>query len=295
MRRTLETDEYTRHYDEQHYFHQRPQEQPRNFHPSYTQKPTPTMQRLAQASELNTSTTQNLDYRYYSQQEIENEPTIPSSHDVLYDPNHPDADWSGLVNREVQAKKRLNYNNHPATVDHLKPAENGFYANDPNSREFKPSKPISQGNIHNTSNLIGGIDLDENERWKTTYKSFENQEKTRQDQLILERRLQRPVGSTINRANITQYKQDFDELNYNTTTYNNSKSLVTPSSHKLRSGGLLSGLGEALATSSSIDTYNPKKTETNSQNSQFSSLKPDTKVLFSDNYTPFPGYTGRKR
>jgi flagellar basal body rod protein FlgC len=70
----------------------------RNMHATYTNKPIPTLQLASQVSKFDNGEIKS------ARSDITPLP-VPTTWDTYYDPNHPDADWSGLVSLKNNQKK----------------------------------------------------------------------------------------------------------------------------------------------------------------------------------------------
>jgi len=146
---------------------------------------------------------------------------VPTTWETIYDPNHPDADWSGLVKSNKYGKKH--YQEQSAQKTGILQSESGKSANNlitfhidfshyiiflgivskverhewaHKRRDIAPV-PVATNNLNNRrisyeetkNNIIGGIDVEnESERWKTNYQRLAGQEGTGRDQLILQKR-----------------------------------------------------------------------------------------------------------
>lgn len=179
----------------------------RQYHPSYTNKPISTLQLISQISKIDENA--KLDKIGYQQNDDNkiNEyiPPVPVKYDTYYDPNHPDADWSGLVS--LKNNQRKHCNDHISQKIGIIRSEYGYITGKEDNEKkqnhnrrqqsimdssdangLSSSSAIS--NKYNKSNLvIGGIDCKKENKYITEYNRFEKQEMTDKEQLIMEKRL----------------------------------------------------------------------------------------------------------
>ena len=123
--------------------------------------------------------------------------------------------------------------------------------------------------------VIAGVD-NPDERYKTSYRRFETQERTGRDQLTLDKR-QNPIKKIQDpaQAHFT-YQPSFNEspreLNYSMNSTNKKDGIINPRA------SLLSNIGEKLFQDFSLPP-NPKQPRPNE----------NYRVLITDNYNPAPG------
>jgi hypothetical protein len=93
---------------------------------------------------------------------------VPTTHDVAYDPRHPEADWAGLVSVK-RAQKKHTSGDHPCQRGHLVQDERGIIGDD--SDRYPAAKkditPESYRAAQLEGPMIGGIDVQDH--YKTTY------------------------------------------------------------------------------------------------------------------------------
>lgn len=159
------------------------EEPSRNMHPSFRPKPLSTMQLLSQSSKLDDSATHdkitNVDV-FHAQQP----PTVPCTYDTVYDPSHPDADWSGMVSLKNHHKKHTQ--NHASQRLGITQCEHGIVAKE-ERQEWDHRKQPEGSYKNSTTFVIGGINNDE-DRFKTEYRRLAHHEATSRDQLTLDKR-----------------------------------------------------------------------------------------------------------
>lgn len=110
-------------------------------------------------------------------------PEIPSASDLLYDPDHPDADWTGFVPKYQHRKHASSHRSQQCSIQQT---DVGLTV---------PGESIG-GHKKRVDNVLGGqshiviagIAPDDNDRWKTNYSRFANQESTTRSQLTLVKR-----------------------------------------------------------------------------------------------------------
>lgn len=267
----------------------------RVLHSTYTNKPTPHLQRQAQNSHFNEEGRSSNAFKDFSNAEA---PMVPVTWDTVYDPEHPDADWSGLV-KKIPMKKHNHQ--HIAMQESIERTEHGIMTKEDKERqEFSRKRGANDPTISKNAGslVIGGIDNPQ-DRFKTTYNRFEYHEKTGRDQLTLEKRIN-PVKKISDPgqlrsqggSNMSSPREPLSQMDsYGAAQFAQSQQA------SFRGGGailsaktsLLSGLGGKLIADSNVPT-NPV------YNQQAGGRPNDNyRVLVTDNYKPFPGYTGRRK
>mmetsp|Transcript_31712 Transcript_31712/g.43275 ORF Transcript_31712/g.43275 Transcript_31712/m.43275 type:complete len:259 (+) Transcript_31712:37-813(+) len=250
-------------------------EKPPKLHPSYRMRPVPTLQMIAQEGKFE-------DQRVLStRSKLDDEiPAVPASSDVFYDPTHPDADWAGLVSRNHVTQKKHCHDHRSQQVG-IKMEEGGIVSKEQNSGFSRKSGNLEQATIQNNGSIvIAGINSDES-RWKTSYNSFEHQESTSKDQLILMKRVgtRRPLQDPAQTKSIrcSDTVGMIDNNSYNTIK-------ATTSSSSLRGKSFISNIGAQIAhkVPDMQTAIGPTATPV------------DPRSMHSANYNPYPGFTGKK-
>lgn len=251
----------------------------RNIHATYRNKPKPDMQMISQSSQFQDNTRASLAYR---SPDIVQTPAVPTTWDTVYDPDHPDADWSGLVSKDAIFTRKHDHN-HPSHRENIERNELGIVSKT-DSSEFSKRRVNSEGATRNTGSIIiGGIDNPE-DRFKTTYKRFENQEKTDKEQMILEKRIHatRPVLDPSQSRGNSRHgipNTQFDVYSNMKQDVNSGRGGSEPKFNQRAS--LLSNLGDILVTNSAIDAP-PSKMNVNYKSEEY-------RTMMADNFKPFPG------
>ena len=218
----------------------------RQYHPSYTNKPVSTLQVISQLSKIDENAKLDKIGHQKNDHNKLNEyvPPVPVKYDTYYDPNHPDADWSGLVS--LKNNQRKHSNDHISQKIGIIRSEYGYITGkednekkqiynrrqqtiiDSSDANLSSSSAIS--NKYNKSNLIiGGIDCKKENKYMTEYNRFEKQEMTDKEQLIMEKRLKsvRMVpdpAQSKSRVNSSYNSGDYDDNNISSFNNNNYNS-----------------------------------------------------------------------
>ncbi|RYH15998.1 hypothetical protein EON65_30880 [archaeon] len=256
-------------------------------HPTYYNKPTPAMQLISQTSQFTDQTRASLAYKDYKDVITHPEcvPTVPTTWDSYYDPNHPDADWTGLVSKNHLQKKHTH--NHSSLKENIMRTEQGIVSREERQeymRKRAPEDPsIIQrhvaGSIH-----IGGID-NPGDRWKTSHQRFDNREPTSRDQLTLEKRVN-PVKKVENpyqaRSQYSSHGARSPRFEYGSLSGHGSQSQAMASFSGC--GSLLSGIADKLAPR--FDPHS-RATGTGAQQKAPGAFETN-KLLVADNYRHFP-------
>ena len=249
----------------------------RHLHPTYHQKPKPALQLLSQHATLDTkgrsSTAQ------VTPGDPESIPAVPTTWDTVYDPDHPDADWTGLV-QKVPHKKHVH--DHVALQESIERNEYGIISKEERQEWARKRVVADVGASKNSGSLvIAGID-EPNERYKTTYRRFEAHERTSRDQLTLEKRQQPvkkvdPAFATGNMQYGMSPRMDTSNFNSSFTSSANTRKdpIINPRS------SLLSGIGEKLLATNAVPP--PKE--------NYKQPRPNEnyRVLTTDNFNAMPG------
>lgn len=118
---------------------------------------------------------------------------IPTTWDSRYNPDHPDADWCGLVSKNNQTRRHTN--DHSSQRINLSHTEKGIVGQD----EFVLPRKRRDGGAYNPITgepveqkqqppLIAGTGAAQgSEHWKTSYQRFVEREPTSRDMLTLKR------------------------------------------------------------------------------------------------------------
>jgi hypothetical protein len=241
------------------------------------------MQVISQSSRFQDDTSTSVAYK--NPPNVESVPAVPTTWDTVYDPDHPDADWSGLVSKEVIFSKKHDLH-HPSHREGIERTEFGIVSKQ-ERQEIPKKRSNNDAATRNSGSLvIGGID-NPSDRFNTTYKRFENQERTDKDQLILEKRVHAtrhcpdPANSNKSKHSSDTYhavKQDSIQMN---PASRDRHSKFNPRA------SLLSNLGDELIASNAIQA------RPNQIQSEYRSEK--YRTLIGDNFKQFPGYTGHRR
>jgi hypothetical protein len=107
---------------------------------------------------------------------------IPATFDDVYRPEHPDADWSGHVQKIPQKRHALKHRSQQIHIQH----EDGGLVGSSSSAEHQKLQ-VGKGQKTDREVFMGGIGCGD-DQWKTSYHRFQGQEKTTRDQLTVMKR-----------------------------------------------------------------------------------------------------------
>lgn len=277
-------------------FSEKENERQRQYHSTYTHKPVPNMQLVAQHSRLNEEGRSS--HAFQHPDRVEPAPAVPTTWDTMYDPEHPDADWTGLVSRTHTHKRHMHH--HVSQQESIERTEYGIVSKEERAEWARKRATQDATKAKNSGSLvIGGIDAPE-ERWKTSYTRFENQEGTNRDQLTLEKRVNpiKRIGDPAQARSVRQMAGDPlsaqpSPRDYELYQQQQQQRQRDQQRSSIRIGAktnLLSGLGEKIVSQGSVPLKDP---------AALSPRQPrpneNYRVLIGDNYNPFPGYTGYRR
>eukprot|EP00981_Chlorochromonas_danica_P004104 scaffold801_cov178-Ochromonas_danica.AAC.9 len=269
-------------------------------HPTYYNKPTPTLQLISQHAEFNERGRSSLAYPSHVEAIINPDivPAVPTTWDSVYDPDHPDADWTGCVSRNHQQKRHNQ--SHPSLRENIIRTQEGIVSS-VDCQEFARKRPPEDPSValRNTAGsiIIGGIDQPD-ERWKTTHHRFESKEPTARDQLTLEKRAN-PIKAVPDPAQTRTFLQQQQMLlasenaylsarqDYQQTTGSGGGGMMGRSGR----GSLLAGIGEKLAPAVTIPSQSRTQSRSNLSTTGNGGHTVDTsRLLIVDNYRPYaPG------
>lgn len=237
----------------------------RNHHPTYLNKPVSTLQAISQASKFD-------DNRSTGTANVENQPlpVIPTTWDTYYDPSHRDADWSGLVS--VNNDQRKHSSNHSSQQIGIVHSDLGIVSK-VERQEWAHRRPPENNNVNQSSLVIGGISND-SDRWKTSYKSFEEQDRTSREQLILEKRM-RSIKHVQNPYQQQPIKADNANVQQQTSSTRTNPINHSFSKQSMLSSSLASDIAASIDPRPQQTTVTPRARGADS--------------LLSENYNPFPG------
>lgn len=253
-------------------------------HSTYYNKPTPAMQLVSQTSHFTDQTRASLDYKDYKDVITNPEyvPTVPTTWDSYYDPNHPDADWTGLVSKNHLQRKHIH--EHSSLKENIMRTEQGIVSRverQDHMRKRPPEDPSiarrnATGSIH-----IGGID-NPDDRWKTSHQRFESREPTSRDQMILEKR-----GNPVKKVENPSQARSQQDSSYGAPSPRfETSSLAGTQSQAMASfsgrGSLLSGIANKLAPS-----FDPRSAGGGAHQKTPGAFDTN-KLLITDNYRHYP-------
>lgn len=227
-------------------------------HNTYVNKPTVIFQKQAETSKFDEFRNNN-EYRPGENLHIPTPDVIPVAIDAVYNPSHPDADWSGLVH----TTNRKHSQNHSSQMIHLEQTDAGIIGN---SNERLKTRNIHPGKSHDF--LIGGISAG-NDQWKTNYSRFAGNDKSATLDLTSDnqRKLANEVKSNVN------------------SSLNNSRNQPQYEDRKIYGSHARSFINNiSLSIADKIESDTSPMIRNN---------KPDPSLI-TQNYVPMPGYTGRR-
>jgi hypothetical protein len=122
---------------------------PPKLHPSYSYKPTPTIQLQNQHSRLE----ENKKNTWATTSDVMPEP-IRASQTEYYDPSHPDADWSGFV--RYKDGQRHHVRGHRSQNTGIVQTEQGIISKDEKAEWAKKNRHHNP-EAKDTSSILGGV------------------------------------------------------------------------------------------------------------------------------------------
>lgn len=252
---------------------------PPRMHQTFLDRKVPEMQRRGQVARFDDVPERRPSYNL-SEADI----VVPVTHDTQYNPNHPEADWGGLVSKD--RLQRRHTNEHRSQQTSIIQQEDGIVSKPGYEVEFKhrsvQSKPQS------TSSLIGGISAG-GDQYRTTTQRLQSHEGNTRDQMILKKR----IGSK--KSLDPQYVPSFQDSqqHQNRDVYNSvpfAPQNVTPTDDYTHSAVGVGGRNFTANIGASLVSRIPDKP---------SSTRVDpndyTKTMLSQNHKPLPGYTGNRK
>lgn len=247
---------------------------PPRLHQSYKDRKVPEMQQRSQISQFDDVPDRRLSYN-----QCEPDVVVPPTQDTLYNPDHPDADWSGLVSKDRMHRRHLKEN--PNQVVGIVQQEDGIMPRPGHEAKLK-HRGIAQKE-HSTSSLIGGISAAE-DQYKTTAHRQQNQEGLSKDQLVLKKRIgaRKSLDPHHEMAQHHQAQHNQNAVNFRQQPQQNNGYGYIPQGVGGKS--FTANLGAALV--SRVPDKPP---------SSCTDSKDFTKTMLSQNYNPRPGYTGHKK
>jgi len=215
---------------------------------------------------------------------------VKSANDVYYDPNHPDADWAGLVKKENVGRKKVD--GFELNRSGLQFAEGGIMSAE-HAGEFDPigltnKRQVVARKSHGEGIVIAGPEpIEETQKyWNTAYQAMAKQEPTNAEFYTETHQGSLKGGKKII---VPQYEQIVNQPRRNTPP--SARSSFGSARSACGQGGrsLLAGIGEQLASSGSIRAL-PSDVK------NMASANINRKELIKDNFRDLPpGYTGAKR
>ena len=158
------------------------------LHRSYSEKPIPVFQQLGQAARFDDEFELERHKLAYFKENVPD--AIPVTWDTEYNPDHPDADWNGLVRKRAQKKHTLGAKAQQVGLSH---SEFGIVGD----MQKVPSRPAGMNlRRSDTESLIAGIGA-RNDHYKTSTMAQYEFEPTEMAQMTLARRsVPKPTGLT---------------------------------------------------------------------------------------------------
>lgn len=160
----------------------------KHHHVTFTNKPNPDFQRVMEHSRFDDSST-NRRAQQHQQEEV-----IPTTWDSRYIPDHPDADYAGLVSKSHQTRRHGH--DHSSQRSNIAHTDLGISGRDDfqlprKRRENGPFNPITGEPIQQQplSPLIAGPgDVRGTHHWKSSYqREIDEKQPTSRDMLTLKR------------------------------------------------------------------------------------------------------------
>jgi hypothetical protein len=219
----------------------------RNLHPTYFNKPKPALQMMSQNAVLDDRGRATNAYR--NPGNPEDIPAVPTTWDTVYDPQNPEADWTGLVKKEPHKKHA---HDHVAMREGIERNEYGIISKE--ERQEWGHKRTNNDPAHgknSASVVLGGID-NPDDRYVTTYKRFEAHENTARDQLTLDKRANpmKRIQDPGQSLTLTQQQQHYPTQqqfhNSSTASVIRKDGLINPRA------SLLSGIGAKVLQNKSV-------------------------------------------
>lgn len=243
--------------------------QPPKLHSSYAAKPLSKMQLHSQLSKF-----ENPNNDEVSRQQLPQD-VVPTTFDTVYDPAHPDADWSGRVSKAHNQKKHST--NHRSQMSGIIQSEYGLLS----TEDKKEWTSLRRGGANNSnSNIIGGISC-EGEHFQTTIQRQNIGETTGIDQLSLSKR----HGNKKNLPDPALMHQEYQNIQENKhNSYHETAAVPQQSSgYYNTSKSFISNIGSSLVN-------RVPNTPSNSNNNNAVAIRPEArKELVIDNYRNIPG------
>lgn len=243
------------------------------MHQSYKDRQVPEMQQRSQVSQFDEVPDRRPSYRQ------EADIAVPTTHDTQYKPNHPDADWSGLVSKDRMQKRHTN--EHRSQVIGIVQQEDGIVTKPGHEAEFK-HRTVSKH--QSTSSLIGGISAAE-DQYKTTAHRLQNNERTCKDQLVLKMRIgsKKALDSQFEPTPYLQGQNQNVNNSQQRHPVDNSRDQYKFTATGMGGKNFTSSIGASLV-SRVPDKPAPRVIDPNDY----------TKTMLTQNYKPQPGYTGKR-
>lgn len=134
---------------------------PPKLHPSYSYKPTPAIQLYNQHSRLE----ENKKNSWATTEDLAAAPApIRATQTEYYDPNHPDADWSGLV--RFKDGQRTHVRGHRSQNSGIFQTDEGIISKEEKSEWAKKNRNHNP-DAKDTSSIIGGVLESDHDPWLT--------------------------------------------------------------------------------------------------------------------------------
>lgn len=153
--------------------------QPPRLHDSFAKKPISVMQLQTQLSHLEVP-----EKRLATVNDVAPAP-VRATHDSIYDPTHPDADWAGLVHRTKGTRKHEQ--GHKSQAIGIVHSEDGIVSKEEKA-EFQRKRRDLAAHSEDTGYILGGV-LDKNHvQYMTDMQRGNAGIRTEAEQIVLARR-----------------------------------------------------------------------------------------------------------
>lgn len=272
-------------------------------HASYSNKPTPLLQRQMIHSHLD-APEKPVDARTYYEYAASATPVVPTTFDTVYEPTNPNADWAGFVSRDQMQKKHIS-TDHSSRMSSLQREEGGIIGM--SDKQDFPRRRRGQGPIseNERGNIISGIDVSSQDRYKSNNQRQMQMEGTTRDQLVLAKRVG-AKGSGLN-SNIHNNPAAAHLIGENAENYAvpsaiashgmSNQSQQPPTMNKDPSYSLIGYRAPPKLASSSMFSNIGSNLLTHIPASSEPEKKPEfmpSKNLITENFNPAPGYSGAR-
>jgi hypothetical protein len=265
------------------------------LHQTYITKPKPVLQLQSENAEIDYYG-RNIAEAEARAREVEQR-AIPTTWDTMYDPDHPSADYAGLVNID-EVRQRKHMRDHSSQRANIVQNENGITGTVERSPFSNKPRHIPKSD---PANILGGMDVPNAERYRTTTQRQSEFDGLSPAQLTIEKRM----GSKMLLKDPAQNTASLQDPFYDgpeeysappSRAQYAQMAAARAAAEKQRAAAYIPKLGASLMGGLAESIMHNVAAPHRAVSRENATPRSRSKVLLTENYsTKMPGYTGARK